>query len=160
MCEYCGCRQIEPLAELMDEHLALLDDAGAIRRAVSNRQHGGAVDLLGQFAEALDRHVRREEDGVFRALRDLGEFRDEVSELEDEHLELHQRIADLDPADPDAGDVLALLFADLTDHIDKEDLGIFPVSVVSLGSAGWDTVARVHGEQPSFLRERHHPDIT
>jgi hemerythrin-like domain-containing protein len=154
MCEYCGCRQIAPLAELMDAHLALLDDAGEIRRALSHQEPVRAAALLGQFAEALDRHVRREEDGVFRALRDLGEYGDEVGELEDEHRDLHARITGLDMSDPGAHDALGRLFADLTDHIDKEDLGIFPVSVVSLGSTGWDTVARVHDEQPSFLGER------
>ena len=27
VCEYCGCRGVEPIAELMDEHYALLDQA-------------------------------------------------------------------------------------------------------------------------------------
>jgi len=33
---------------------------------------------------------------------------------------------------------------ELSEHIDKEDLGIFPMAVVTLGAAGWDTVTRAH----------------
>ena len=48
--------------------------------------------------------------------------------------------------------VLGLL-TELDEHIVREDLGIFPVSVVTLGAAGWATVERAHQETPSFLEE-------
>lgn len=153
MCEYCGCRQIEPLAELMDEHLALLDIASDVEIALRHRDHEGARTALRRLAGLLDRHVRREEDGVFTALKQTGEFLDEVAELEQEHEDLHVGLADLDPAEPGVAEKISVMFRHLSEHIDKEDLGIFPVSVVTLGSSGWDTVARVHGEQPSFLAE-------
>ena len=57
-----------------------------------------------------------------------------------------------DPADPELDGLLAQLFETLDGHIAREDLGIFPVSVVTLGAAGWDLVARVHEQQPSFLQ--------
>jgi hemerythrin-like domain-containing protein len=154
MCEYCGCRQIAPLAELMDEHLALLDEAGEVRRAASHRDLDRAGTLLRSLAVLLDRHVRREEDGVFAALKQTGEYLDELAELEQEHRDFHVDLDRLDPADPSFGERMAEIFAHLTDHIDKEDLGIFPVSVVTLGTQGWDVVARTHEEQPSFLRDR------
>ena len=59
MCEYCGCRQIAPLAELMDEHMALLDIASDVQIAIGHRDHGGAVAHLQRLAHLLDRHVRR-----------------------------------------------------------------------------------------------------
>jgi len=151
MCEYCGCRQIEPLAELMDEHMALLDVASDVEIALRHRAHDEALAHLRRLADLLDRHVRREEDGVFTALKQTGEFLDEVAELEDEHDDFHRQIEALDPADPAFSQQVSAMFRHLSDHIDKEDLGIFPVSVVTLGASGWDTVARVHGEQPSFL---------
>ena len=49
--------------------------------------------------------------------------------------------------------VLALL-EELEEHIEREDLGIFPVSVVTLGAAGWATVERAHRDLPTFLTER------
>jgi len=154
MCEYCGCRQIEPLAELMDEHLRLLDEAGEVRRAVSVRDPERATTLLRSLGAHLDRHVRREEDGVFAALRRSGEYLDELAELEQEHRDFHDQIDSLDPTDPSFAERFAQIFAHLTDHIDKEDLGIFPVSVVTLGTEGWDLVARVHGAEPSFLHDQ------
>jgi hemerythrin-like domain-containing protein len=153
VCEYCGCRQIEPLAELMDEHLALLDVASDVEIALRHRDHERARTGLRRLADLLDRHVRREEDGVFTALKQTGEFLDEVAELEQEHEDLHVGLADLDPAQPGVQEKISAMFRHLSEHIDKEDLGIFPVSVVTLGSSGWDTVARVHGEQPSFLAD-------
>lgn len=156
MCEYCGCRQIAPLAELMDEHMALLDIASDVQIAIGHRDHGGAVAHLQRLAHLLDRHVRREEDGVFTALRATGEFIDEVAELEQEHDEFHAGLAALDPDDPELGVKVAAMFRHLSDHIDKEDLGIFPVSVVTLGASGWDIVTSVHADQPTFLADRPH----
>jgi hemerythrin-like domain-containing protein len=153
MCEYCGCRQIAPLAELMDEHLALLDIASDVEIALRHRDHDSARAGLRRLADLLDRHVQREEDGVFTALKETGEFLDEVAELEQEHQDLHVGLADLDPAAPGVQELVSAMFRHLSEHIDKEDLGIFPVSVVTLHSSGWDTVARVHAEQPSFLAE-------
>jgi len=34
MCEHCGCREIEPIARLMDEHLEMLELSGQIRRSL------------------------------------------------------------------------------------------------------------------------------
>jgi len=151
MCEHCGCRQVEPLAELMDEHFALLDQASDVRQALGQRDRGRALELLRELAARLDQHVRREEDGIFAALKETGEFTEAVLELEDEHDDFDVQIAALDPDDPGFEHGVRALFAQLSDHIDKENLGIFPVSVVTLGARGWDTVSRVHDAQPSFL---------
>jgi hemerythrin-like domain-containing protein len=151
MCEYCGCRQIEPLAELMDEHLALLDVASDVELALRHGDQPRALETLGRLADLLDRHVRREEDGVFTALKETGEFVDEVAELEQEHVDFHAQIAGLEPTDPGFLEQVRAIFAHLADHIDREDLGIFPVSVVTLGAHGWDIVSAVHRDQPSFL---------
>jgi hemerythrin-like domain-containing protein len=162
MCEYCGCRQIAPLAELMDEHLALLDVASDVEIALRHDDRPRVLETMHRLADLLDRHVRREEEGVFTALKEAGPAHtdqavlDELRELEEEHVDFHARIAALDPADPSFGETVPALFAHLSDHIDREDLGIFPVSVVTLGAHGWDTVAAVHRAQPSFLAGREH----
>ncbi len=49
---------------------------------------------------------------------------------------------------------MSTLFDALEAHIEREDLGIFPVSVVTLGAVGWDIVERVHQERPSYLQRR------
>ncbi|MGN6252969.1 MAG: hemerythrin domain-containing protein [Marmoricola sp.] len=155
MCEYCGCRQIAPLAELMDEHLALLDLAGQVRRELVRGRREEALEVLGEVSRLLDLHARREEDGVFTALRDSGDFVEEVDQLTGEHGDFHDRIAALRPESDDLKQKVDALLAELSDHIDREDLGIFPVSVVTLGSRGWEQVDSVHTAQPSFLAETH-----
>jgi iron-sulfur cluster repair protein YtfE (RIC family) len=151
MCEYCGCRQVEPLAELMDEHVALLDLGGAVRHALAAGDRQTAQTLLRRLADHLASHVRREERGIFTALRGSGEYLDEVDQLEGEHGDLDKRLASLDPDDPELAAGLERLLMQLTEHVEREDLGIFPVSVVTLDAAGWETVTRAHDEQPTFL---------
>jgi hemerythrin-like domain-containing protein len=107
------------------------------------------------MVDHLGRHVRREEAGVFTALREDGEFADEVAQLEAEHEDLAAAIAGLDVAAPDLEARIRRLFDDLAEHIEREDLGIFPVSVVSLGAGGWQVVDRAHTAEPSFLRDPH-----
>ena len=117
MCEYCGCRGVEPIAELMDEHSALADEAHEIRKAIDDGDPDRTLALITHLAGHLARHTGREEAGLFTALRDKDEF-------------LHE-------------------------------LGVFPVSVVSLGVDGWEVVERSRTESPSFLldqRTRKHGD--
>lgn len=154
MCEHCGCRGVPSVAELMDEHYALLDDSHAVRRALGDGDRVAAVGHLRRLVDHLAVHVRREERGIFTAMREQGDFVDEVSRLEGEHRWLDEAVADLDPSDPGFTDTVGGLLSELSDHIDRENLGIFPVSVVSLGGAGWDLVGRVHDEFPTFLPDR------
>jgi hemerythrin-like domain-containing protein len=144
VCEYCGCRQVEPLADLMDEHLRLLEIAGDLRRALEAGDLAGAAALRAALVDLLTVHTRREEAGIFTALRDQGDYVDEVDALEGEHVTLDQAVAALDLAAPDAVASFDGVVADLSDHIDKENLGIFPVAVVTLGATGWEVVERAH----------------
>jgi hemerythrin-like domain-containing protein len=151
MCEHCGCRGAEPIAELMDEHFVLLELSGDIRRALTAQDHDGAAALLSRLEGLLGTHVRREERGVFTALRADGEFVGTVEELEAEHLDLDHALEGLDPRADDFGRRVEGLLDELSEHIDKENLGLFPVSVVTLGASGWATVAAAHAETATFL---------
>jgi hemerythrin-like domain-containing protein len=149
MCEHCGCRQVEPIAELMDEHLELLDHAGEVRRMLDRGDLDGAWRRMGDLATLLVAHVDREEAGLFTAMKAQGDFAEAVRELEAEHVSFDELLSDLDRESPTLRDDLETLFAELTVHIDKENLGIFPVAVVTLGAEGWDTVARAHERSSS-----------
>jgi hemerythrin-like domain-containing protein len=144
VCEYCGCRQVEPLADLMDEHLRLLEIAGDLRRALEAGDRAAAAERRVELVDLLTVHTRREEAGIFAALRSQGDYVDEVDALESEHVTLDQAVAALDLDAPDAVGMLERVVADLSDHIDKENLGIFPVAVVTLGATGWEVVERAH----------------
>jgi hypothetical protein len=101
--------------------------------------------------------VAREERGIFTARRLQGDFADEVEALEGEHLALDEAIAALDPQGSDFDARVLGLLEELDVHVEREDLGIFPVSVVTLGAAGWATVESAHRDLPTFLTERSHP---
>lgn len=151
MCEYCGCKGVPAIGELMEEHVALLEEAHHVRRALGAGDRAGAAALLAEMADHLGRHVRREEAGMFAALRADGEFADEIAQLEGEHESIDAAVAGLDVDAPGFEERVGQLFDDLSEHIEREDLGIFPVSVVTLGASGWDVVDRAHEDSPSFL---------
>jgi len=151
MCEYCGCRGVAPISELMDEHSALIDEAHHVRRDLGARGSSAANARLAALVAHLQRHVDREEGGVFRALRAAGEFVDEIEALEAEHRDFAAMIASLDADSADFEALMTKLLDELAVHVEREDLGIFPVSVVSLGASGWAVVDEAHTRSPSFL---------
>ena len=160
MCEYCGCRGVPPIAELMEEHDVILDDAYRIRRALTSGDREEALRQARVLAAHLEPHVRREEQGIFAALRQQGEYVDEVSMLEREHLDLDTAIGHLDPADPGFDRELGELLVALGEHVERENLGIFPVSVVTLGADGWELVDRAREVFPTFLTAGPDPSRT
>jgi hemerythrin-like domain-containing protein len=154
MCGHCGCQGVDAIGELRDEHSSLAEQAYGVRRALALGERPEVASRLAAMVADLTRHVAREERGIFTALREQGDFAEEVEALEGEHLALDGAISALDPASIDfTGRVLGLL-EELDVHIEREDLGIFPVSVVTLGAAGWATVEDAHRDLPTFLTER------
>jgi iron-sulfur cluster repair protein YtfE (RIC family) len=136
----------------MDEHYVLLDVAGQVRRGLRAGDMPGTVEALARLAQLLGQHVGREERGVFAAMKEQGDFAYAIDELEQEHISFDQRLSGLTPAAAGFADEVLGLLAELREHIDKENLGVFPVAVVSLDGTGWETVSRAHAEQPSFLK--------
>ena len=154
MCDHCGCRGVGPIRELLDEHAALSDQSHDVRRMFGSGDPHEATTLLGDLVSRLQRHVRREEDGIFRALRDSGEFLDEVDSLEREHDGFEKAVAALDPGAGDFPAAVTALLDELAAHIEREDYGIFPVAVVTLGASGWKVVDDAHSATPSFLLDQ------
>lgn len=151
MCEHCGCRGVEPIAELMDEHFALLDLVGDVRCHLQRGDRVGAMATLQELGAKLLRHVSREERGVFAALKEQGEFSDAVAELEAEHLSFDVQLEEIDPDSSTFVQDTTSLMDDLVTHIDKENLGVFPVTVVTLGARGWATIEAAHEAEAGFL---------
>ncbi len=154
MCEHCGCRGVEPIAELMDEHVELLELGGDVRRHLVAGDRAAAASRLVDLARLLTDHAGREERGIFAALKAQGDFVDAVVDLEGEHAGFDAAMAGFDPQAPDFEDRVGRLLSELSDHIDKENLGIFPVAVVTLGASGWELVAEAGhpvaaGQRPS-----------
>lgn len=155
MCEYCGCRQVEPIADLMDEHLRLLEVVGDLRRALIRGDRDAAGAGRTELVDLLAAHTAREEAGIFAALRLQGEYVDQIDVLEGEHGSLDGALGTIDLDAADATARLDRFVADLSDHIDKENLGIFPVAVVTLGAPGWEVVERAHERSNTPTRSGH-----
>lgn len=147
MCEHCGCQGVEPIAELMDEHYELLELAGNIRRDLATGERRAAERGLLELGRRLHEHVGREERGIFAALKEQGDFVDEVVDLKAEHVAFDSELEDLAPRAAGFDERVGVLLQELSDHIDKENLGIFPVAVTTLGASGWDIVSRAHAPQ-------------
>jgi hemerythrin-like domain-containing protein len=152
MCEHCGCRGVEPIAELMDEHFELLEIAGNIRRDLAAGDRPAAERGLLELGRRLEVHVEGEESGIFAALKAQGDFVDAVVDLEIEHVAFDSELEDLAPRDADFDERVVRLLQELSDHIDKENLGIFPVAVTTLGASGWDIIARARGPRSAAGR--------
>jgi hemerythrin-like domain-containing protein len=154
MCGHCGCQGVDAIGELRDEHSSLAEQAYGVRRALALGDRPEVASRLAAMVADLTRHVAREERGIFTALREQGDFAAEVEALEGEHLALDGAIAGLDPSGIDFEARVLGLLEELDGHIEREDLGIFPVSVVTLGAEGWATVEDAHRDLPTFLTER------
>jgi hypothetical protein len=84
-------------------------------------------------------------------MRSTGEFVDEIDELEGEHRDLAAAIEALDPSSSDFAPAVTHLLDDLAVPVEREDRGICPASVVTLGATGWAIVDEAHTRSPSFL---------
>jgi hypothetical protein len=151
MCSYCGCEGVPAIADLKAEHESLVDQASHVRVALTSADRVTAMRLVTRLVGNLTSHVGREEDGIFRALRESGEYGEEVDALEGEHRDLEVAVAGLDVTSPEFASMVTRLLDDLDVHVQREELGIFPASVVTLGATGWSLVDEAHAKTPSFL---------
>ena len=141
----------------MDEHTALVDQASHVRHDLGAGDPVAAMGRLTALVAHLERHMRREEAGIFEAIRRSGEFVGEIDELEIEHRDFAEAIAALDVDAADFASRVMALLDDLEVHVEREDLGIFPVSVVTLGLSGWQIVDEAQANSPSFLLDAQPP---
>jgi len=161
VCNYCGCRTLEPIAELTEEHLQILSLSEDIRRAVGRDEHVVAAGLLGRLKDVLEVHDAVEELSLYPAMARHPELSEKVGTLFDEHDELDRVVrAALIAAretGPTTADWTAVLDAleMLTEHIDHEEHGVFPAAAVSLDPADWEHAAAVRAQQTT----RHEPPL-
>lgn len=136
MCDHCGCRAFPPIAELTADHELILQLAWTLAEATRNLQDpDGTVerDLL----DLLDRHVAKEETGLYPALIATGAVsRDEVSDLEAEHRELRCSLTDgaFDRRD----------FYALAAHIEDEEMELFPAAMLGFEDDEWEATSDAH----------------
>ena len=136
MCDHCGCRDFPPIAELSADHETILELAWTL----AEEPRAGRIPDPGvktQLLELLDRHVAKEETGLYPVLLGVGGVSaDEVTRLEAEHTDLHQQLS---------GEIFTRLdFYALAAHIETEETELFPFAMLRFDEKEWDVTSDVH----------------
>lgn len=144
MCDHCGCRQLTPVARLMDEHDRLRELTGRIRGRLAAGDDAHARIDLEALLLILGPHVAREEGALFPLLRRDGALADHVAVLEGEHAGLFDAVDDLDDVSPGRAwrDGVLQMLHELGEHMFKEDFGLFPAALATLDGSDWDAMDR------------------
>lgn len=139
MCTYCGCRATPLIKQWSDEHEAIVNALGDLRRCVPT---GGApLDEARMALRALlVPHTDLEERTLFAHLREQDEFADAVTELCAEHEHIDAALDAVTAGDHASYDALEHL---LRRHIDKEENGIFPAAVIALTGDAWGEMEQI-----------------
>jgi hemerythrin-like domain-containing protein len=137
MCDYCGCRDSGPTAELAAEHVELQHLSGHLRDALAAGED--ATDVFSRFKDLLELHAAKEEVGLFPQVLVLGKLDDRISELIHEHDQLHVLLAG---GAHGAGVAEALKL--LAQHIDDEEYDLFPHVFNALDPEQWDEIELAH----------------
>ena len=152
MCEYCGCQDVAAIAVLTHEHEVVVNLGGEVRRALA----AGALDLAADRARAvsavLGPHTAVEEGALFPAM--TTEFPGHVRGLIDEHRLLEEVLAESaagTPDDPEWPGRLNHALTRLREHIRKEEDGLFPAALASLGPAEWERLDTVRSQVGSAV---------
>jgi hemerythrin-like domain-containing protein len=152
MCNYCGCRAIEPIARLTAEHEDILGLSHQVTNALARDDYLTVAAALSRLRHVLELHDAVEELAVYPAMGREPEFSDSVGRLFDEHDDLDQVITEAlravsveSPDRHDWGAVRAALET-LAEHIDHEEHGLFPAAAVCLDPADWERASAVRRE--------------
>jgi hemerythrin-like domain-containing protein len=157
VCNYCGCRAIEPVAQLTAEHERIQNLSGDVRRAVSRAEFTTAATLLRELHDVLSVHDAVEELALYPAMARHTEYADKIGTMFDEHDDLDDvletALGTAQTADPAAADWAAVLagLEVLVEHIQREEYGLFPAAAIALDPEEWEHAAQVRS---AVLAER------
>jgi len=138
MCTYCGCRNLTLIRRLSDEHDAIVNALGVLRRAASNSDAEESRLAAQQLADLLDPHTSGEEHSLFAELSSDPEFAEHVAALCDEHREITEQLSAVIQGDVAGVPSLETL---LRAHIDREENGLFPAAAIALDGPAWERLA-------------------
>lgn len=151
MCEYCGCQDIDVIADLTTEHDLLRELSRDLEAAMTADDLARARDVAARMRAVLRPHTAVEEDGLFPAL--AGEFPEQLATLRAEHREIDETLRLLADGDrsPDWMARTRGALLDLFEHILKEQDGVFPAALGTLSAADWERVGTVRNRVGSAL---------
>lgn len=137
MCSYCGCRSIGIIGRFSTEHDELINATGLLRRAVAAGRTDEVVALVDDVARLLRPHTDAEEVGLFAVLRREEDFTGHIDTLCSEHVGLDDLLTRVRAGETELVDRFD---TELRAHIQREENGLFPASLITLGGAEWDEV--------------------
>ena len=149
MCEYCGCQDVDVVAELTAEHDLLRELSRDLQAATVAGDLPHARVLADAMRTVLRPHTVVEERGLFPAL--AAEFPDQIAALQADHRTLDEalrQLADGDPS-PEWPTRTRAALVELFEHILKEQDGVFPAALATLSAADWASVAEVRRDAGS-----------
>ncbi len=157
MCDHCGCRELTPIAKLMGEHDRLRELTGDIRSDLAAGDDDAVRAHFEDVLLVLGPHVSKEEGFLFPMLAREPDLTEHVAVLVGEHADLYDAVDDLDEAAEAAragtpetwrAGVLRIL-DELGEHMFKEDFGLFPAALATLGGADWDAMDEWEQDHPA-----------
>lgn len=154
MCEYCGCQNIDVIAELTAEHDLLRNLGADLAKAAEAQDLAAARSLAGAMLEILAPHTAVEEGGLFPAM--AGDYAAQLGRLTQEHRAIDAALSAVagDTPGADWPATTRGVLADLFDHILKEQDGVFPAALATLSPDDWEATAGVRRRVGSGLPAR------
>lgn len=146
MCDYCDCRTHGAIASLARDHDALIGLLDRVERYAAVGDRVSSAPALAELADLLDRHARREEDGVFAEIVRADAKHACIGQFLDDHDWIHELLLLSTGPTPDSVWQAAVkeLVKRLTDHIQREESDLFPAAHQLLTPPQWDAVDGVH----------------
>ena len=126
------------LRDYIAEHERATNFGGEAVRAIDRGDLGRARHLLGEMATELAAHWQGEETGLFRVMAREELFAEHIAPLIGEHRELAELLATVDIGKPEGQQAIRDRDVRPHEHISKEEDGLFPASLTSLGGDEWD----------------------
>ena len=152
MCEYCGCQALATIDELTREHDLVVNMIGEARAAHAVSDTARMAGLARQIAAILGPHTEVEERGLFPAL--TADFPDHVAGLKAEHRRVEAALGEAaagTPDDPAWPARFAEALTLLREHVLKEQDGVFPAALATLGAADWEAAEAVRSQVGGLL---------
>ena len=126
MCDHCGCRAYEPIADLTVEHESIL----ALAWELAESGAPTSCDVRDELVALLDVHVAKEETWLYPELVATGDLSPvSSSALEEEHRSLRSTVS--------SGSFGRRDFYALAAHIEEEELELFPAAMFAFDDEEW-----------------------
>jgi len=133
VCDHCGCREYEPIADLTGEHESIL--ALAWELAESGGLSVACDGVRDRLVALLEVHVAKEETWLYPELVATGDLSPASSAvLEDEHRGLRSTVL--------SGSFDRRDFYALAAHIEDEELELFPAAMFAFDDDEWARFTR------------------